>query len=195
MMVWWVAGALLVVTVVALGYPVLIRGVGDGPAGPAAPPGMGEGSGGAPPVDLTTMTLEEQGTLLFNRVMTSSSNGDVADVEFFQPKAIVIYEQIDPQDSDGLYHFSLLHLTGGQLEEALAKAEQGLAGEPDYILLLGAAAEAAAGMGDVEKARRYYTHLLEVYDTELGMIRPGYEHHQPMFPAYREAARAFLEQG
>lgn len=192
---WWVAGAMLVVALVALGYPVLNRGVGERPTGTAAPPGMGGASGGASAVDLTTMTLEEQGTLLFNRVMTSSSNGDVGDVEFFQPKAIVIYEQIDPQDPDGLYHFSLLHLAGGELAQALAKAEEGLASEPDYILLMGAAAEAAVRMGDLEGARRYYTHLLEVYDAELGMIRPGYEHHQPMFAAYREAARAFLDQG
>ena len=193
-MAWWVAGALLVVTLIALGYPVLTRGSGAGAGGAGVPPGMGGGSGGSA-LDLTTMSLEDQATRLFNRVMASSANGDVADVEFFQPKGIVIYEQIDPQDPDGLYHYALLHLVGGEFEEALAKAEQGLADVPDYLLLLGAAAEAAIGMGDTEGARAFYTHLLEVYDTELGITRDGYEHHQPMFPAYREAAQAFLNQG
>lgn len=153
------------------------------------------GGSGSGIVDLSTMSLEEQGTRLFNRVMTSNSNGDTADVEFFQPKSIVIYQELDPQDPDGLYHFALLHMVGGEYEEALAKAQQGLAEVPDYILLLGVAAEASIGLGDTEGARTYYSHLLEVYDTELGMIRDGYEHHQPMFPTYREEARTFLGQG
>jgi hypothetical protein len=190
---------MLVVTLIALGYPVLTRGSGAAPAGgmggAGAPPGMGGGGAGSGLVDLSTMTLEEQGTLLFNRVMTSSSNGDVQDVEFFQPKSIVIYEQVDPQDPDGLYHFALLHMVGQEFPEALAKAEQGLADVPDYILLLGVAAEASIGLGDTEAARGYYTHLLEVYDAEMGMSRDGYDHHQPMFPTYREAAQAFLNQG
>jgi len=198
-MAWWVAGVMLVVTLIALGYPVLTKGSGDGVGGgmggAGAPPGMGSSGAGAGAIDLSTISLEDQANILFNRVMASSSNGDLADVEFFQPKGIVIYEQIDPQDPDGIYHYALLHLVGGEFEEALAKAEQGLADVPDYLLLLGAAAEAAIGMGDTEGARGFYTHLLEVYDTELGMTRVGYEHHQPMFPAYREQARAFLNQG
>ncbi len=194
---WWVAGAFLVVALVALGSPVLNRGsgVGSGMGGAGAPPGMGGTSSGGTAVDLTTMSLDQQGTILFNRVMTSSSNGDVADVEFFLPKALVIYEQLDPSDSDRIYHYALLYMVGGDYEAAVAKAQQGLADVPDYLLLLGVAAEASVGLGDTEAARGFYTHLLEIYDTEMGMTRDGYDHHQPMFPAYREAARAFLNLG
>ena len=192
---WWVAGAFLVVALVALGYPALNRGSGAGVGGTGAPPGMGGTSSGAPAVDLTTMSLDQQGTILFNRVMTSNSNGDTADVEFFLPKALVIYEQLDPSDSDRIYHYALLYMVGEDYEAALAKAQQGLADVPDYLLLLGVAAEASVGLGDTEAAGGFYTHLLEIYDTEMGMTRDGYDHHQPMFPAYREAARAFLNQG
>ncbi len=194
-MAWWVAGGLLLVTLVALGYPVLARNSqtpGSG-VGPVAP-GMGStgGNPGASTIDLTTMSLEQQGTLLFNRVMTSSSNGDVADVEFFLPKALVIYEQINPTDPDGLYHYALLYMVGNDFEAALTKVEEGLAQIPDYVLLLGVAGEAALGLGDTAAAREYYGHLMEVYDAELGMSRVGYDHHQPMFPSYRTAAEAFL---
>lgn len=192
---WWVAGAFLVVALVALGYPVLNRGSGAGVGGAGAPPGMGGTSSGGPAVDLTTMSLDQQGTILFNRVMASNSNGDAADVEFFLPKALVIYEQLDPSDSDRIYHYALLYMVGVDYEAALAKAQQGLADVPDYLLLLGVAAEASVGLGDTEAARGFYTHLLEIYDTEMGMTRDGYDHHQPMFPAYREAAQAFLNQG
>jgi len=141
------------------------------------------------------MSLEEQGTILFNRVMSSSSNGDVADVDFFLPKALIIYEQINPSDPDGLYHYALLHMVGEDFEATLDKVREGLAQMPDYVLLLGVGAEAAIGLGDSVLARDFYTHLLNVYDAELGASRIGYDHHQPMFPAYRAAAESFLNEG
>lgn len=157
-----------------------------------APPGMGGAGDGSGLVDLTTMPLEEQGNVLFNRVMGSSSAGDSADVEFFLPKALVIYEQLNPSDSDGIYHFALLHQVGGDSEAALAKALEGLAEEPDYLLLLAVAAEASASLGNEEAAREYYGHYLDVFDAEMELVRPGYEHHTAIFPAYREEALAFL---
>ena len=156
---------------------------------------MGGAGRGAGAVDLSTMTLDQQGTLLFNRVMTSSANGDVADVEFFLPKALVIYEQLNPTDADGLYHFALLHMVGEDFTSALEKARTALEATPDYVLMLGVGAEAAIGLGDSATAEAYYSHLLDVYDTELGMSRVGYDHHQPMFSAYRAAAEAYLAEG
>ncbi len=146
-------------------------------------------------MDLTTMSLEEQATILFNRVMASNSAGDTADVEFFQPKALVILEQLNPTDPDGLYHYALIHEVGGDYEAALAKAQEGLAQVPDYLLLLAVAAEASASLGDEEGAREFYRHFLEVYDTEMQILRPGYEHHQPIFPVYKAQAEEFLNRG
>ena len=191
---WWVSGALLVVVLFSLGYPVLTRSNGSGGGGPA-PSGMGGATGGGSALDLATMSMEEMGDTLFNRVMRSSSAGDAADVEFFLPKALVIYEQLNPTDSDGLYHYALLHQVGGDFEAALAKAQEGLAQVPDYLLLLAVAAEASVGLGDEDGAREFYSHFLDVYDTEMGLMRPGYEHHQAIFPAYREAAQAFMNKG
>lgn len=164
-------------------------------AGNAAPPGMGGSTEGGGLVDLTTMTLEEQGTVLFNRVMRSNSAGDTADVAFFLPKALVIYEQLNPTDPDGLYHYALLFQVGGDFEAALAKAQEGLAQVPDYLLLLAVAAEASDALGDTAGARELYSHFLNVYDSEMALMRPGYEHHQPIFPSYREEARIFLGSG
>jgi len=156
---------------------------------------MGGTTEGTSAVDLTTMSLEEQGTILFNRVMGSSSAGDTADVTFFLPKALVIYGQLAPTDPDGLYHYALLHQVGGDFEAALAKAEEGLAQIPDYLLLLAVAAEASAGLGDAAGAAEMYRHFLDVYDVEMGQLRPGYEHHQNIFPVYRDEAEAFLSSG
>lgn len=196
-MAWWVAGAMMVIVLVVLGYPVLTRGndTGGGMGGTGAPPGMGGAGSASGLVDLSTMSLEEQATRTFNRVMSGNSTGDTATVNFFLPKAITVYEQMNPTDPDSRYHMALLYMVGQEYETALAKAREGLAEEPDYLLLLGVGAEASLALGDSAAAREYYTHLLEVYETELGMSRIGYDHHQPMFPAYREAARAFLGEG
>lgn len=191
---WWVAGALMVVTLVALGYPALKRSGGvDG--GVTPPPGMGSTGAGTSQVDLTTMPIPEQATILFNRVMASSSSGDSADVAFFLPKALIIHEQMNPTDPDGLYHFALLHQVGGEYQAALAKAQEGLEEIPDYLLLLAVAAQASLGLGDEEAARGYYSRYLEVFDTEMALVRPGYEHHTQIFPAYRAEAEAYLGGG
>jgi tetratricopeptide (TPR) repeat protein len=141
------------------------------------------------------MPVDSQATVLFNRVMTSSSIGDTADVEFFLPKALLIHEQLNPTDPDGLYHFALLHQVGGDYDAALAKAREGLAEVPDYLLLLAVAAESLAALGDEEAAGELYGRYLEVYDAEMALMRPGYEHHQPIFPAYRAQAQEFLNRG
>ncbi|MGD2120898.1 MAG: hypothetical protein PVJ76_04100 [Gemmatimonadota bacterium] len=185
---------MMVLLLVALGYPVLTRD-GSPPAGGVAPQGMGGDRGSSGLVDLTTMPVDSQATVLFNRVMTSSSIGDTADVEFFLPKALLIHEQLNPTDPDGLYHFALLHQVGGDFEAALAKARQGLAEVPDYLLLLAVAAESLANLGEEEEAGELYGRFLEVYDAEMALMRPGYEHHQPIFPAYKAEAEEFLNRG
>jgi hypothetical protein len=86
-------------------------------------------------------------------------------------------------------------MVGEGYEAALAKAQEGLAEEADYLLLLGVSAEASVGLGDTDGAREFYSDLLGVYDTEIGLDRLGYDHHRPMLSAYREAAQAFLNQG
>ena len=190
---WWVAGALLVVVLVALGYPILTRSGGGSSGGGSVP--MGTSGGGAGLVDLTTMSLEEQATLLFNRVMTSNSTGDTADVAFFLPKALVIYEELNPTDPDGIYHYALLQMVGRDPEAALAKAREGLAQVPEYLLLLAVSAEAELAMGDSAAAGDFYRRLLSSYDAEMATMRPGYDHHERILPTYREEAESFLQGG
>jgi tetratricopeptide (TPR) repeat protein len=195
-MAWIVAGVLMVVVLFVLGYPVLTRSSGSSGGVPSTPPSAsGSESEGSGLVDLTTMPLGGQATTLFNRVMGSASAGDTADVNFFLPKALIIHEQLAPTDPDGLYHFALLHQVGGDAESALAKAQEGLAETPDYLLLLAVAGEASAALGDMEAARSFYEHFLRVYEEEMELMRPGYEHHQRIFPQYREEALAFLGRG
>ena len=188
---WWVAGTFLALLLFALGYPILTDSNQPEPGG-MTPQGTGGSPGTSGLVDLTTMPVEEQATILFNRVMTSSSSGDTADVNFFLPKALIIHEQLAPDDPDGLYHFALLHQVAEDHEAALEKARQGLAQVPDYLLLLAVAAESSAALGDSAEAEELYRRFLDVYDQEMALMRPGYEHHQRIFPVYRDEAAEYL---
>jgi tetratricopeptide (TPR) repeat protein len=183
----------LVAVLFVLGYPALTRDAdrSQGVPGPSA----AQGTGGSALVDLTSMPLEEQALTLFDRVMRSASAGDTADVAFFLPKALVVHEQLAAEDADGIFHFGLLHLTGGDYESALAKAREGLERVPEHLLLLGVAGEAAAAQGDSAAAREYYGSYVDLYEAEMGMLRSGYEHHQPLFPVYLREAQAYLTPG
>lgn len=155
----------------------------------AGPSGM---TGRAAPL---TGTPREQADRLFNRVMQAHGAGDVEQVSFFVPMAIMAYQQAGELDADGLYHLSLLETIGGDPVSGLATAERILATEPDHLLALAAAAQAADAQGDRTTAARYYERLLAVFDSERGRPRPEYMDHASIFSAYREEAEEYLGGG
>ena len=164
---WWVAGFALVALIVIVAVPIVRpEGAQEAPA-----PTAGAGAAG---VDLSTMTPREAADRLYNRVMTAAENGDSAQVQMFLPMAIQAYDQARPLDPDGHYHLSLLLRTGGDPAGALAVAQEALEGEPDHLLNLAAAAEAAESQGDVGTSRAYYGRFLDVYDQEIARERPEY---------------------
>lgn len=194
---WGVAGALLVVVILLLVFPVLNPGGAgssgpDGGAGnvPAAATGGGTGA-----VDLSSMTPREAADRLFNRVMSASEAGDQAQVVQFLPMALASYDRVDPLDADARFHVSLLHRAGGQYEEAVAAARTALEASPDHLLNLAAAAEAAALLGDSAEAREHWQRFIDIYDDEVDRDRPGYELHAALLPQLREDARLFLSAG
>lgn len=196
---WWVAGGALVALILVIAYPVL-RQDAVAPPGTAAPAGSGPAAGSAPgqgasSVDLSSMTPREAADALFNRVMRAASAGDSAQVASFLPMSTQAYERARPLDPDGLFHLALLQQTGGDFEGALATAREALEENPNHLLNLGAAAQAAHAMGDDEGAREYYRTLLEGWDEELAAGRPEYDAetaHGGMLPGLRQEAEDFL---
>lgn len=189
---WWVAGGLLIVVLVFVGISVI---GGDGQAPPAAGAPASAAAGGTPP-DLSTMTPREAADRLFNRVMTAAAREDTAEANSFLPMALDAYELAKPLNEDGLFHLSLLQRASGQTEEALATAQQGLETNPDHLLDLSAAAEAALQLGDSAAAREYYERLVEAWDGEMAAGRPEYDQeHATLMPLIREEADTFLAAG
>ena len=188
---WWVAGLLLVSVVVIAGISYL-RSPGE-TAPPAAAGGAATG-GGAPP-DLSAMTPREAADRLFNRVMSAAAREDTDEASAFLPMAIAAYERATPLDDDGLFHLSLLHRAAAEYEASLTAAESGLAGNPDHLLNLSAAAEASLELGRLEEGRSYYQRMLDAWDREVAAGRAEYEEHSPLLRLIREDAEALLGGG
>ncbi|HEX7049307.1 MAG TPA: zinc ribbon domain-containing protein [Longimicrobiales bacterium] len=189
---WYVAAATLVALVVVLLVPPSGSPAGTS-GGIALTPIAGATAAGAPgrPPPLTG-TPREQADRLFNRIMEASAQGDSAQVTFFLPMAVEAYRRVGELDPDGLYHLSVLEFTAGDATGARATAERMLAESPDHLLGLGAAARAALAAGDRDAARRYYEHLLAVYDAQRATSTAEYLDHARILPEYRAEAEAFL---
>jgi tetratricopeptide (TPR) repeat protein len=180
----------------------LIRVVGWNAVQPGAPPvpGGGAPAGAASPsaqgtTDISQMSPREAADRLFNRVMESASAGDSVSAQGFMPMALQAYQMAQPLDMDGLFHVALLQITAGQLDAALSTALQMLETETNHILALGAAAAAAAELGDAAQARAYHQQVLDSYDSEAGRSLPEYEGHTNYLESARSDSQAFLAGG
>ena len=186
---WWVAGGLLLIVVVVVGIGV----VSDSDEGSVAPGAAAtQGTVGGTPPDLSSMTPREAADRLFNRVMTAAARDDTTESNSFLPMAIDAYGLASPLNDDGLFHLSLLQRAAGEHEGSLATAVEGLQVNPDHLLNLSSAAEAAIQLRQVTEGQEYYQRLLDSWDQELAASRQEYEEHAPLLPLIREDAEAFL---
>ncbi len=183
---WWAAGGLLVVLILVVAWPILR------PRDVAPPPPVATGPAA---VDLNSISPIEAADRLFTRVMSAAEVGDSATVVTFVPMAIQAYERAAPLNEDGLFHLSSLQRTAGDFAAAVATADEGLSRDPDHLLLLYAAGEAASLDGRPAEARDYYKRLLDVYDAELASDNLDYQSHAGMMANVRAAALAFLGGG
>jgi tetratricopeptide (TPR) repeat protein len=166
--------------------------VQPGPAAAPAPAGAPAGGLSGPAPDISNMSPRERADALFNRVMGYSEQGDSASMRAFMPMALAAHEQARPLDNDGLYHLAALNQAANNLEAAIAVSEEILANEPNHILALGVAGDAAAELGRRDEAEAYFTRLIEAYPQEQSRPLPEYEGHQPSMQRARSAAQAFL---
>jgi hypothetical protein len=182
---WYIAGAVLLVLILILLVPMLMDR-DSGPTTPFAPMGGATAPGAPPPLEGTP---REQADRLFNRIMTAREQGDTVDARRFTPMAIDAYRMAEPLDNDGLYHLAAVHIVAGDHAAARATADQLLAREPNHLLGLSAAGEAALLAGDTASAREHYQRLLRVYDTESARGLQEYLDHARQLPELRETAR------
>lgn len=167
---WWIAGVAMFAVILVVGVNYVQP---NGPVTP--PPTQAPASGPAP--DISNLSPVERADALFDRVMRTISAGDSTGAQFFLPMAIAAHDQARPLDADRLFHLSMLNRTAMNLEAALDNAIEVLEANPDHILALAAAAEAAIELGEPDEAARHYQHLFDVYDAQMADPLPEYLDH------------------
>ena len=192
---WWIAGVAMFALILFVGLSMVRAGPGPVPStsGPVQQglPAAGLATGGAPP-DISNMSPIEAADRLFNRVMQATSSGDSAQAQAFLPMAIAAYQRARPLTLDGLFHLSMLNRTAMNLEAALDNALEILERNPDHLLGLAAAAEAAIELGELDEAELHYRHLADVYEGERQEELPEYDQHSLIVDVLKRDAERFL---
>ena len=184
---WWMAGGILLILILVLGYPVVTQS--GGRDSPSPDPLSGPPAG---LMDLSQLSPREAADQLFDRVMRGLSSGDTEGAMGFMPMAISAYQLLDSLDADGQFHLALLQLRADRAEESLASSRTGLEQFPDHLLLLSTAGDAAVEVGDDAAAEAFYRRTLEVYDAEVAKELREYQAHKGLFPGIRTTAESFL---
>jgi tetratricopeptide (TPR) repeat protein len=190
---WWTAGAAMFAVIFMIGLQMVRPGAAAGPtagASSAAPVGGAPGTG-APP-DISNMTPVEAADRLFDRVMRSISAGDSAAAQQFMPMAIAAYQRARPLTLDGLFHLSMLNRTAMNLEAALDVALEVVERDPNHLLGLAAAAEAAIELGLLDEAETHYRQILAVFDAESQRPLEEYDMHSQIVVVLKQDAEQFL---
>jgi tetratricopeptide (TPR) repeat protein len=166
----------------------------SGPQGPGSAPPPGA-LGPAPNVDLASMSPGEAADRLFNRVAMALQVRDSIEVLNFLPMALDAHELALPLSDVRLFRYSFLQRVATDYQTALRLAQEGLDREPDHLLLLSAAAEAARELGDLATARAYFQHMLDVWATETASGRTDYVEHERLLPILLGEAETFVADG
>ena len=178
---WYFAGGVLLLLALILLLPMLWKNdpVADVPASQL---------GGGAPGPLTG-TPREQADRLYDRIMREREAGDSAQAQFFVPMAVQAYENAEPLDHDALFHLAAIQVVGGDFAGARATADRVFADNPNHLLALAVAAEAATLAGDTAEARALYQRFLNAYDTETARNLQEYQDHARVLPEYQRVAR------
>lgn len=184
---WWIAGVAMFVLILFVGMS-MVRPAGPVPATTGAAPAA---AAGAPP-DISNMTPIEAAERLYNRVMTAASTGDSTQAQSFMPMAIAAYQRARPLTLDGLFHLSMLNRTAMNLEAALDNALEILEQDPNHLLGLAAAAEAAIELGEPDEAEVHYRRIAEIYDEESQRALQEYADHSRIVVVLKDDAQRFL---
>ncbi|MGH7663239.1 MAG: hypothetical protein ACRENI_02920 [Gemmatimonadaceae bacterium] len=133
---------------------------------PAAAPGI------------SAMSPQERADRLFNRIMTLHEQGKTDSVQFFAPMAVSAYQMLGPLEPDQHYDLGRIGAVIGVRELARAQADSILNAQPNHLLGLALAADAARLAGDETSARRFEQRLIAAAPAELERNLPEYQRHR-----------------
>jgi hypothetical protein len=178
----WAVAAIALVALIALVAGQQFarsRGAADQTAAdvPSAPIGGATGATGGRPPDISNLSPADAAIRLYDRVMAMHERGRADSVQLFAPMAIAAYEMIDKLDVDQRYDLGRIAAVSGDAARARAEADTIIAQQPNHLLGLILAADAARMRKDAAAERTYRDRLVAAAPAERAKQLPEYTTH------------------
>jgi hypothetical protein len=152
-------------------------------AGPMAAGGGAGAAAGARAPDISNLSPTEIADRLFDRVMRLNDEGKADSVAFFAPMAVQAYqmvasEQGSPLNADQRFDVGRIAEVAGALQIAKAEADTILQQQPNHLLGLLLAGQAAKLSGNTAALKEYKATFEKVKASELAKNLPEYTRHK-----------------
>jgi hypothetical protein len=181
---WIIVGSAGIVLAIAGGVVILNR-QSDQPELRANTPSTSLSS-----VDLSTMTPREAADRLYNRVMSASEAGDLAEARSFVPMALQAYEVLGPAGVDEHYHIGLLRIVSEDIAGAKTHLEGIRQASPTHLFGFMLAHAIAEAQGDPAAESEAYAGFLSAYSGEINLQRQEYAEHSVGIERFHDRAQA-----
>ena len=178
----WAVAAIALVALIALVAGQQFarsRGGADQTAAdaPSAPVGGATGAAGGRPPDISNLSPADAAIRLYDRVMAMHERGRADSVQLFAPMAIAAYQQLGALDLDQRYDVGRIAAVSGDQTLARAEADTIIAQQPNHLLGLILAADAARMRKDAAAERTYRDRLAAAAPAERAKQLPEYTTH------------------
>ena len=134
-------------------------------------------AGASAPPDISRMTPEERAQRLYDRVMSLNERGRADSVRFFAPMAMQAYTMLGTLNVDQRYDLGRIAAVSGAESVARAQADTILASQPQHLLGLMLAADAARLRGDSKAEGSYVRRFAAAIPGERARQLPEYQLH------------------
>ncbi|HEY8310924.1 MAG TPA: hypothetical protein VIG47_10230 [Gemmatimonadaceae bacterium] len=157
-------------------------GSADASAAPFAG-GAAGAAGGARAPDISQLSPTDIANRLFDRIMRLNDQGKADSVAFFAPMAVQAYQMVEqeqghPLDADQRFDVGRIGEVAGALQIAKAQADTILQQQPNHLLGLLLAAQAAKLSGNTSALNEYKATFTRVKARELAKNLPEYKRHR-----------------
>ncbi len=130
------------------------------------------------PPDISNMTPAERANRLYNRIMSAHERGFADTVQLFAPMAITAYQMIGSLDAGQRYDLGRIAAVAGDATIAAAQADTILRRNPNHLLGLILAADAAHVRKDASAERSFHQRLVAAASAERTKKIPEYVAHE-----------------
>ncbi|HVB31850.1 MAG TPA: zinc ribbon domain-containing protein [Gemmatimonadaceae bacterium] len=142
-----------------------------------------------PAPDISQMSPDERASRLFDLIMGAYERGQKDTVQMFAPMGTAAFQMLDSLSLDQRYDMGRIAEVSGNDALAAVEADSILKKNPNHLLGLILAAQAANSRKDSAAERRYLDRLLKAEPGEMAKQRPEYSLHENDIKAALELAR------